>query len=324
MKISMYLTLLAASSQLLLAQSGGALTPSAAPGVTMKSLDQVEARTPLVDGALGVSVDPTYGTLTISQSGSYYLTSNLNVSGGDGIVVNAQGVSLDLNGFTISSIAAASTGNAVELNSGSVTVYNGHIVSGVTYSAGASGDQFTGTGFQSGVRAISSSHENIHIYNVSVSGVDLYGIIASGSNNTVESCLVRVAGSLGIQSGLVSKCRAELCGLTGINAWMVTDSYGESITGDGIYSIGSVHSSYGRTYGNYFTNSGIRAFKGVHHSHGSYEGSSAGNGIYCPFVTYSYAHEGSTSSSVYAIWSTTAIGCYVNGTTRITNKYLMP
>ncbi len=64
----------------------------------MKSLDQVKAGTP---------IDPTQPGLTypyvIGASGNYYLTGNLTVSTGDGIDVNASSVTLDLNGFTISS-----------------------------------------------------------------------------------------------------------------------------------------------------------------------------------------------------------------------------
>jgi hypothetical protein len=85
------------------AQSGGDLTPPAgAPGKTMKSLDQMEPRTPLIDGAPGVSIAAS-GTISISQSGSYYLAGNLSVTGGDGIAINANAITLDLRGFTITS-----------------------------------------------------------------------------------------------------------------------------------------------------------------------------------------------------------------------------
>ncbi len=49
----------------------GSIFPTTAPSVpTMKTLDQVEARTPLAGGTLPVSIG----------SGSYYLTGNLTVS----------------------------------------------------------------------------------------------------------------------------------------------------------------------------------------------------------------------------------------------------
>jgi len=46
----------------------GSLTPPGAPAPTMKTLDQIEARTPITN---------TTNLVTISQPGSYYLTHNL-------------------------------------------------------------------------------------------------------------------------------------------------------------------------------------------------------------------------------------------------------
>ena len=78
----------------------GSLTPPGAPAATMKSLDQVEARTPILSAPF-----------TITNSGSYYLTANLTVSINCGITILASGVTLDLNGFTISSTAASPAGH---------------------------------------------------------------------------------------------------------------------------------------------------------------------------------------------------------------------
>jgi hypothetical protein len=128
-------TLLALSASLLAlptiatAQLGGdpTMPPAGAPGPVMKTLDQVEPRTPLVDGAPGVSVAPS-GTITISQSGSYYLTENLSVTSGDGINVDANGVTLDLRGFTITSSAATAGGEAIDLDgSGSIGILAGSV-----------------------------------------------------------------------------------------------------------------------------------------------------------------------------------------------------
>src|SRR4051812_45809594 len=69
--------------------SQGSLTPPGAPAPTMKSLDQIEARTP-------ISSVP----FTISVPGSYYLTTNLTAAlNQNGITVSADNVTLDLNGF---------------------------------------------------------------------------------------------------------------------------------------------------------------------------------------------------------------------------------
>src|SRR5262245_25481316 len=70
----------------------GALTPPGAPAPTMKTLAQIEPRTPI-----------SSAPFTISSPGSYYLTTNVTVSTGDAITITVNNVTLDLNGFTIAS-----------------------------------------------------------------------------------------------------------------------------------------------------------------------------------------------------------------------------
>src|ERR1035441_10554007 len=77
----------------------GSLTPPGAPAPTMKSLDQIEARTP-------ISSLP----YTISMPGSYYLTSSFNVNSGSAITITASKVTLDLTRVTLSSPEATPTG----------------------------------------------------------------------------------------------------------------------------------------------------------------------------------------------------------------------
>ena len=73
----------------LLAQ--GSLTPPGAPAPVMKTLDQINPRTP-------ISTAP----FTITNSGSYYLTTNLSgIAGTNGITVFANDVTIDLNGFAL-------------------------------------------------------------------------------------------------------------------------------------------------------------------------------------------------------------------------------
>ena len=72
------------------ANSQGVLTPPGAPAPMMKTLQQIEPRTP-------ISSLP----YTISAPGSYYLTGPLN-STNTGITVAANDVTIDLMGFTIS------------------------------------------------------------------------------------------------------------------------------------------------------------------------------------------------------------------------------
>ena len=97
------------NSQFSTACGQGALTPPGAPAPTMRSLDQVYGRT---DARTALT---NSGAVTISQPGSYYLTTNLTVSSGSAITIATNGVTLDLNGFTIRSTEASPTGRGILL-----------------------------------------------------------------------------------------------------------------------------------------------------------------------------------------------------------------
>ena len=76
---------------------GGPLDPPAAPASTMKTLQQVEPRTPISQPATAADFP-----IQINAPGSYYLTENVTgVAGKSGIVINADDVTLDLNGFSL-------------------------------------------------------------------------------------------------------------------------------------------------------------------------------------------------------------------------------
>ena len=95
----MLLALSTINSQLSTAFAQGSLTPPGAPAPTMKSLDQVEART--IVNAANTPGDAN-NLFIITNSGSYYLTTNLvGVSGKSGISITANDVTLDLNGFAL-------------------------------------------------------------------------------------------------------------------------------------------------------------------------------------------------------------------------------
>src|SRR5579871_3926344 len=95
-RMSTFAVIVCATATSLLQSQGvfaqGSLTPPGAPAPTMKTLSQIEPRTP-------ISSLP----FTISTSGSYYLTGNLSLgSASDGITVSADDVAIDLNGFVLS------------------------------------------------------------------------------------------------------------------------------------------------------------------------------------------------------------------------------
>ncbi|MDB6020618.1 MAG: hypothetical protein JWQ04_475 [Pedosphaera sp.] len=102
----------------------GSLTPPGAPAPAMKSLDQIEPRTP-VDAAHAPG--NIYAEFVISQPGSYYLTTNLfGINGKDGIQIITNDVTLDLNGFTLFGVPNAINGGIYISNQiTSITVRNG-------------------------------------------------------------------------------------------------------------------------------------------------------------------------------------------------------
>ena len=89
------LTLLAGAAAL-----AGPLNPPAGPVVsTYKTMTDVEPRTAV--SAAGTPGDAT-SVVRITQPGSYYLTGNITgVAGKSGVVIAANNVTLDLNGFNI-------------------------------------------------------------------------------------------------------------------------------------------------------------------------------------------------------------------------------
>lgn len=217
----------------------GSLTPPGPPAATMKSLAQIEPREPIS------SVPYTIGT-----PGSYYLTTNLSTAGSNGITIASSDVTLDLNGFTISSTAssAANGGSAILLGDGisDITIEHGHIQSGVTTN---SSGVFSGPGFTDGINFAGNGPMNVRVADVSVTGClndGIYVIAYPDNSSLVESCTVQLAGGIGIAAVNVRNCVALACYSHAIFCSTVADSEGQSIgSGAGIYAQSTAQNCYG-------------------------------------------------------------------------------
>lgn len=130
MKSRLAIRLLAVSSFILLPSSliraQGSLTPPpGAPAPTMKTLDQIEPRTPVNATTCPGDAASLY---IISQPGSYYLTGHIaGVAGKNGITITGCGISLDLNGFAVKGAGGAGFEDGISVRGGDVQVMNGSI-----------------------------------------------------------------------------------------------------------------------------------------------------------------------------------------------------
>ena len=304
----------------------GALTPPGAPAPMMKTLAQIEPRTPIASAPF-----------TISQPGSYYLTTNLTVTGGNAIVIATNGVTLDLKGFTLKSTEATPAGYAIYLNSGlrNLTIQNGFIEGGVTNNGSG---VYSGSGFLHGIYTSGNDPVNTRVSGITVTGCRGTGIRVSLVDPTVvENCMVRTVGGTGINADVIKSCSATDCGSSGINGNQVSDSHGESTTsgvgisaanaqncyGDSISGVGlsadnaqncygSSSSSYGfiadnaqNCYG--YSGSGVGLFA-YNTASGSYGYSNSGDGLDANTAQNCYGYSGGSGVGLNVAY--TANGCW--------------
>jgi hypothetical protein len=271
----------------------GSLTPPGPPGPAMLSLSQIEPRTPI-----------SSAPYIITKSGSYYLTTNLTVSSGNAITIATNGVTLDLNGFTISSTAAGATGYGILLSNGpqNLTIANGHIQGGVTNNGSG---VYSGGGFANGIEYSDAYPANVLVSRVSVSGCLNDGInLGNGVSTVAENCTVQTAGGSGIVASTVKASTALDCGLNGIDSYDASDCRGQSSgSGYGV-AAGAAENCYGNSGSGY----GIYAFRTALNCYGNSIGVANGTGVYAEIAENCLGLSNGSGYGVYA--DTTTLNCF--------------
>jgi hypothetical protein len=169
----------------------GSLTPPSPPGPTMLTLNQLEPRTP-VDAVH----TPGNGSaeFVITNPGSYYLTANIiGVSGEDGIDIDTNNVTLDLNGFSLLGNPGSPLGINIAGGITNITVHGG-VISG------------WGGGYANG---IDNSAYNTIFESLTISFC-YYGLICDGNSATIRNCVLNnnVDAGIYIENGtaIVTGC----------------------------------------------------------------------------------------------------------------------
>jgi len=190
----------------------GPIEPPGPPGTpTMIEIDRVNPRIPIRPGSL---------PLTITESGSYYLTGNLGTSG-PGIIIQTDNVTIDLMGFTLE----GGTGKGIDASGYSqITVRNGTIQawSGtcVHVGVGAAVENVTalacaGSGINAGFdsRVLDSTARGNSVHGIIVTaGCLVRGCVASANSENG----IWIDESPGAAGALVSGCVVDGNGRNGI------------------------------------------------------------------------------------------------------------
>jgi hypothetical protein len=249
----------------------GSLTPPGAPAPTMKRLDEVEPRTNLQANPAPAGVDTTNASyhFIINQPGSYYLSANLAVTKANGIQINAEGVTLDLNGFQISRTSGSGgDGIQISVQAHRVNLLNGSVkgfavgINSLDSTFGARGTRFrdldvsacTSTAILSGPGAtleFCRVHDNTGTYGFSCnSGATLTNCtaaantvtyaIASGVGATLSNCTasnnMSTFGIYADAGSTLTNCSAFLNIGTDVSSSGIATSTGCTITASTAYA----------------------------------------------------------------------------------------
>jgi hypothetical protein len=304
MKVLAIILLLAALTTVLRAQ--GSLTPPGAPAPTMKTLAQVEARTAITN----------ISNFTITQPGSYYLTTNITVASGHGVAILCSNVMLDLNGFTLFSTNPSGNGYGVFLSNSlrNITIWNGFIHGGITNNGS---NTYTGPGFSHGIFDLGGNIRNILISRVQISGCRTAGILLDlGTTTTIESCHVQSIGGSGLTASTVRDSSAVDCRDGGISGELIVGCRAESTTSVGI-SGSVIKDSVGVTIAGTYGINGQLVVNSHGHAIAGMAALKARNAVAC-----NGAHLGVGGRSIEADVATSCLSLL--GTNLIGTKYNMP
>ena len=318
----------------------GPLIPPGPPGsplADMPSLKQVK------EAALACRKEIPAGTVTvqITAPGSYVLCGNLTVATGDGILIKSDCVTLDLNGFCISSSNPARTGAGITVEGphADVTIRNGHITGAVVYDPQNTGAPWSGNGFADGINLRPDGvnfADNVNIDTITVSRVGRHGIycgeavvvnsntppvIAVSVSSNVRDCSIRLCGGAGIVATNVVQCVARQTFVQGIVGHSAANCSASSYTSDGIVAY-TASNCYGTSdgagrgvaghqslncVGSSQTGYGLEAFNAT-----NCQGTSASSrGLFADTATNCQG----TSVSSYGLWATVATGSVGTSTT---------
>jgi len=174
----------------------------------MKTLDQVESRTPISNLPF-----------TISAAGSYYLTGNFDSTpDGDGITITASNVTLDLNGFRLKGTGSGANSTGINAKGGGSAILVGLVIkNGTIMGFGNSivlqrvNDSTIENVRCSDSKSVSirllgssgvcdgNSISHCHVSKSSRAGIQLYGSSGQCNGNSVTHCLVRDCLAVGIE-----------------------------------------------------------------------------------------------------------------------------